>query len=79
RLAAMKQFLMSRGADLATAEIGARRMLGGLVMQQAMVLSFEKLFLLAGIAFLCVLPLIFFLRAPQLKTTRVAADVHIEA
>ena len=45
RLAAMKQFLVSRGADLATAEIGARRMLGGLVMQQAMVLSFEKLFL----------------------------------
>ena len=33
---------------------------GGLVGKQALVLTFEKLFLLAGILFLFVLPLLFF-------------------
>ncbi|MGC4119970.1 MAG: DHA2 family efflux MFS transporter permease subunit [Myxococcales bacterium] len=37
--------------------------LQGLVEQQAAVLSFEKLFLLSGVLFLCVLPLLYLLRA----------------
>jgi hypothetical protein len=43
-------------------------------------LSFEKLFLLAGIAFICVLPLTLFLRAPKLQAqgNGPPADVHIE-
>ncbi|HET7436040.1 MAG TPA: DHA2 family efflux MFS transporter permease subunit [Thermoanaerobaculia bacterium] len=39
------------------------RVIDGMLRQQAMVLSFEKLFYLAGICFLCVLPLVFLLRA----------------
>jgi DHA2 family multidrug resistance protein len=80
RIAAMEQLLRGRGFDASAAQEGARRMLSGVLSQQAMVLSFEKLFLLAGIAFLCVLPLTLFLRAPSLKSgeNRPAADVHIE-
>ena len=79
RLASLKQFLISHGSDLRSAEEGARRMLSGMLMQQSMILSFEKLFLLAGIAFLCVLPLVMFLRAPKLGAKQQGAvDVHIE-
>jgi hypothetical protein len=47
------------------------------VRQQAMVMSFERLFYVCGIAFLCVLPLVFFLRTSE-HGTGVPADVHIE-
>ena len=40
-------------------------MLDGILRRQALVLSFERLFYLAGILFLCVLPLVFFLRTPK--------------
>jgi hypothetical protein len=43
--------------------------------QQAMVLSFEKMFMLSGIAFLLVLPLVFLLKAPR-STERI--EVHVE-
>ncbi len=76
------RLLMSRGFSAGDAEAGARRMLSGLVAQQAMILSFEKLFMLAGILFLCVLPLVLFLRAPKLAGPAAAkekpVDVHIE-
>ena len=50
---------MLRGnLDPASAEQAARRALGFMVTQQAMVLTFEKLFLLSGILFLGVLPLL---------------------
>ncbi len=81
RLAQMKSFLLSHGYSAATAETGARQMLTGLVIRQSMVLSFEKLFMLGGIAFLCVLPLVIFLRAlppTQPGEKRPGADVHIE-
>lgn len=82
RLSQMKALLMSRGFSAGDAEAGARRMLSGLVAQQAMILSFEKLFMLAGILFLCVLPLVLFLRAPKLAGPAAAkekpVDVHIE-
>ena len=45
--------------------------------QQAMVLSFERLFYLSGILFLCVLPLVFFLvpeRPSSIGLTRYGAD-----
>ncbi len=45
------------------------------VRRQAMVLSFEKLFYLSGISFLCVLPLVFLLRAPK---THEKIEVHVE-
>jgi DHA2 family multidrug resistance protein len=51
------------------------RMIDLMTRQQAMVLSFEKLFYLAGISFLCVLPLVFLLRAPR---THEKIEVHVE-
>lgn len=85
RLAGIKSMLLSRGFSPAAAEEGAHRMLAGLVLQQSMVLSFEKLFLSAGIAFICVLPLTLFLRAlPKTEGKREtggsvpAADVHVD-
>ena len=63
---------MSRPA--VEARVGAmQRALGGRALplldlqirRQAMVLSFERLFFICGIAFLCVLPLVFFLRMPK--------------
>jgi DHA2 family multidrug resistance protein len=64
--------LMSR----AVGQDGAVRVLYGITMRQATVLSFEKLFLLAGISFLFVLPLLYFLRSPRHEGP--AADVHVE-
>jgi DHA2 family multidrug resistance protein len=54
---------------------GAARIIDGLLRQQAMVLSFEKLFYLAGICFLCVLPLVFLLRVVPGGEK---IDVHVE-
>jgi len=51
------------------------RMIDLIVRQQAMVLAFEKLFYLAGISFLAVLPLVFLLRAPK---THEKIEVHLE-
>jgi len=39
------------------------RVIDGIIRKQSMVMAFEKLFYLAGICFLCVLPLVFLLRA----------------
>jgi MFS transporter, DHA2 family, multidrug resistance protein len=51
------------------------RIVDMLVRQQASVLAFEKLFYLSGICFLCVLPLVFLLRAPE---NAEKIDVHVE-
>lgn len=51
------------------------RVIDLIVRQQAMVLSFEKLFYLAGISFIVVLPLVFLLRAPK---TYEKIEVHLE-
>src|SRR5439155_12273014 len=73
---------MSRTA--VEARVGAmQRALGGRALplldlqirRQAMVLSFERLFFICGIAFLCVLPLVFFLRMPK---DAEKLEVHVE-
>jgi DHA2 family multidrug resistance protein len=56
--------------------MAAKRALNGMIVQQSMVLSFEKLFLMAGILFLLVMPLLLFLKAPA--KTQEAAHVHVE-
>ena len=45
-------------------------MLAGSVARQAMLLSFEKLFLLSGILFLGVLPILIFLKAKRVAGPR---------
>jgi DHA2 family multidrug resistance protein len=64
RLGAMERLFTSRGLDAVAAHAAALRMLMLSVQRQAMVISFERLFLLAGVAFVCVLPLVWLLKAP---------------
>jgi DHA2 family multidrug resistance protein len=64
RIAAMQGGLASRvGHD--AAERASAGMLTGIVARQSSVLMFEKLFMLTGILFLVVLPLLWFLRSPD--------------
>ncbi len=75
RVQAMQQMLMGKGMDAASAQSTAARMIDGQLRQQAMVLAFEKVYMLAGIAFLCVLPLVLLLKAPKLDAKM---EVHVE-
>jgi DHA2 family multidrug resistance protein len=75
RVQAMQRMLQGRGYDAHAAQATAVQMLDFQVRRQAMVLSFERLFYLAGILFLCVLPLVFFLRMPEHAEK---IDVHME-
>ncbi len=76
RVTMIDRALEMRGLDASSAKQAAGRILGGVVGRQAMVLTFDKLFLLAGILFLLVLPLLFFLKAPDHDAK--VADVHVE-
>ncbi len=80
RLAAVQQGLVARGMDAASAQAAAPGALAGAVAQQAMVLSFEKVFLLAGILFLAILPLLFFLKddRSEEKSSSHKPEMHLE-
>jgi DHA2 family multidrug resistance protein len=69
----MKGALMAHGMNAASAAATAGRVLYGKVAVQGTVIGFDRVFLLQGVAFLCVIPLLFFLRVP-----RHAAPVHVE-
>jgi DHA2 family multidrug resistance protein len=75
RMAAIQRMLQGRGMDIASARRTAATMIDGQLRQQAMNISFEKLFYLSGILFLCVLPLVFFLKMPE---DAGKIDVHVE-
>jgi DHA2 family multidrug resistance protein len=75
RLAGLQRTLTGRGISAADALGLAARIIDGQLRRQAMVLSFERLFYLSGILFLCVLPLVFFLKLPKHGA---AAEVHVE-
>lgn len=78
RLAAMTHLLVQKGYDLESARLAAGRAIGGIVARQAMMMTFEKMFLMAGIAFLFVLPLLYFLKSPRHGRQAVKPDVHVE-
>jgi len=78
RLAAMTQLLVSKGYDAASARMAAERALGGIVARQAMMMTFEKMFLMAGIAFLFVMPLLYFLKSPNHGGGGPKPEVHVE-
>ncbi|RKH33713.1 DHA2 family efflux MFS transporter permease subunit [Corallococcus praedator] len=63
RMAATQQGLMQHGLDAAGAKAASLQMMVGSVSRQAMVLAFDKLFVLAALMFVVVLPLIYFLKA----------------
>jgi MFS transporter, DHA2 family, multidrug resistance protein len=77
RLAAIKNALSAHGQDPAAAQQGALRIMSMAVSRQSLVLTFEKLFMLSGLAFLCVLPLLYFFRAPRLGGAP-TEGVHVE-
>jgi len=64
RMGMIQRGLVARGLDPATAPAAAGRVMGGLVARSASVLAFERMFMLAGIAFLFILPLVIFLKSP---------------
>jgi DHA2 family multidrug resistance protein len=78
RLAQIKAGLLAHGYDAASAQAAALGALQGNVMRQAMLLTFEKMFLLSGVLFLCVLPLLVFLKPPLEAPAAKPADVHVE-
>ncbi|MFL5390365.1 MAG: DHA2 family efflux MFS transporter permease subunit, partial [Myxococcales bacterium] len=78
RLGQITQGLSARGLDPATAAQAAPAALAGMVARQAMVLSFEKMFLLAGICFLVILPLLLFLKVDRSAEQGHKPEVHLE-
>jgi DHA2 family multidrug resistance protein len=77
RLASMNHLFGARGGlDATSARSGASAMLDFVVLRQATVLAFEKMFFLAGVVFLLVLPLVAFLKTGKQPAAKV--DVHAE-
>ena len=72
-LAAMQHGLAMHGFDPATAPLAAGKLLGAHVIQQATVLGFDRVFVLQGVLFLTVIPLLFLLRVPRTGT-----PAHVE-
>jgi len=78
RAAATHAGLLQRGLDATSA---TRATLGSMmraVAVQGLVLSFEQVFLLSGILFLGVLPLVWFMKAPKLTAPEKPAHVEME-
>jgi DHA2 family multidrug resistance protein len=77
RLSATARSFGARGGlDATSARSGASAMLDFIVTRQATVLSFEKMFLLAGIVFMLILPLLFFLKTGGKPAEKI--DVHLD-
>jgi DHA2 family multidrug resistance protein len=77
RLMGLQRMMQGRGVTGPAAQMTAAQILDYQVRTQAMVLSFERLFMICGIAFLCVLPLVFFLKMPE-STPGQKIEVHVE-
>jgi DHA2 family multidrug resistance protein len=78
RLQMMQQGFMARGMDAVSAKSAALRALAGSAVQQSTVLSFERVFILAGGLFLLVLPLLYFLRTPEDAPPPSRGELHME-
>jgi DHA2 family multidrug resistance protein len=73
RLSGLQHGFIERGMDAASAQTAALQTLAGTVARQASVLAFQHVFLLAGVMFLMVLPLL-----PLLKVVRGAGSAPVE-
>jgi DHA2 family multidrug resistance protein len=79
RLQLVQAGLMARGMDAVSAKTAALGSIVGSVYRQSLVLSFDRIFLLAGGLFLLVLPLLYFLRmAPQIGSGSAGDDAPME-
>lgn len=66
-LSQMQGALMGRGYDAVSSQQAALKIASGMVHKQAMVLSFEDVYVLVGILFLASLPLVLFLGSGRTK------------
>ncbi|HEV2231837.1 MAG TPA: DHA2 family efflux MFS transporter permease subunit [Terriglobia bacterium] len=73
RIAGLRAFFMSRGADSASATHQAYAALFGMVQRQAAMQSFIEVFWLMGVIFLAIVPLVFIMRKPQHHHADIAA------
>ena len=78
RLRQMTGGFMARGSDAKTAGEMAIRALDGMVDRQSTLLSFDRVFLVAGLAFVFVLPLLAFLKTPDDGSKKERVEVHME-
>jgi DHA2 family multidrug resistance protein len=76
RMAGMTQAFIARGMDAVSAKATALGVMAGTVAAQASILAFEKIFLLCGVTFLAVLPLLAFLKVNRASGHKVEA--HLE-
>lgn len=74
QLARSQTWLLMHGIAPSSAKLAAGRLLGYRVMRQASVLGFDRVFLLQGLLFLGVIPLLFFLRVKRVT----GKPVHVE-
>ncbi|MCA9603121.1 MAG: DHA2 family efflux MFS transporter permease subunit [Polyangiales bacterium] len=77
RMQSVEHGLRATGLDATSAEYGSHAVLDGIARQQGMVLAFDRIFLLAGIAFLFVLPVLYFLKVNR-QPGQPAAKAHLE-
>ena len=77
RMQLMQGGMLARGFDAVSAKAAAFGALYGQVSQQAAVLAFSKLFMLAVLCFIAVMPLAFFLKQPDDAEIE-RAEVHVE-
>ncbi|HEV7557532.1 MAG TPA: DHA2 family efflux MFS transporter permease subunit [Kofleriaceae bacterium] len=77
RFSAIKGAMMAHGADPTGAQIMAGKIMSGPVYAQSAVLSFDRVFIFQGILFLCIIPLLFFLRVPRTPSTP-TEKVHVD-
>jgi DHA2 family multidrug resistance protein len=83
RLHQLAGTLEARGMDIQGARQAALRALDGAVARQSTVIAFERVFLLAGLLFVIVLPLLAFLKSPKIGEgdgpgRAPEADMHVE-
>jgi DHA2 family multidrug resistance protein len=76
-MAGIQGGMMAKGFDAVSAEHLSYQLTQYSIMGQGTVLAFEKLFLLQGIAFLAVLPLLFFLKTKRVNPGR-KVEIHAE-
>jgi DHA2 family multidrug resistance protein len=78
RLYGAQRMFEQMGMNASAAHDGAVRVVAGAVAQQSAVIAFEQVFLLTGLSFLCVLPLVYFLRRPPQPAPAVGARPEVQ-
>jgi hypothetical protein len=78
QLASAQGWLIAHGIAPSSAKLASGQMLGHRVMVQANVLGFDRVFLLQGLLFLGVIPLLFFLRVKRVTGASVPIEMPAE-